>query len=162
VHEQLRERNQVRISEARGSCFYLPKDKTQSVLMIATGTGLSPIAGIARDALDDGHSGDIYIYHGNRSLVDHYDYPPMRQLTEQYSNFHYIPCLSSELVNGFRLGRASEVALAEHTKLKSWRVYLAGNPEMVQQTKRQAYLNGASLSDILADPFLYSPASVKT
>lgn len=159
VHERLRLQDQVRISEARGSCFYLQKIATQPILMIATGTGLSPIVGIARDALLKGHLGDILVYHGNRAFADHYEYPPLRHLMEQYPNFRYVPCLSGESAVGFKHGRANELALAEHGSLKSWRVYLAGNPDMVQQTKRDAYLAGASLSDILADPFLFSSAN---
>ena len=79
----------------------------------------------------------------------------MRELEKKYPNFHYTPCLSgqTESDGDYAEGRAHDVALARIENLKGWRVYLCGHPEMVNQTKRIAYLKGASLSDIYADAF---------
>jgi NAD(P)H-flavin reductase len=57
---------------------------------------------------------------------------------------------------GMREGRAEAQALCDHPQLKGWRVYLCGHPGMVQTAKRKAYLAGASLTDIYADPFVLS------
>jgi len=44
--------------------------------------------------------------------------------------------------------------------LKGWRVYLCGHPDMVNQTKRQAFMLGASMADIYADAFHVASNSV--
>jgi len=78
----------------------------------------------------------------------------MRQLSEKHQNFHYIPCISgSHVPEGFTHGRVNEVALASLKDLKGWRVFVCGHPDMVNQTKRMAYLNGTSMNDIYADAF---------
>jgi NAD(P)H-flavin reductase len=58
------------------------------------------------------------------------------------------------------VGRANDIALSRLPDLKGWRVFLCGHPEMVNETKRQAYLNGASLKDIYADAFHVASTSL--
>ena len=45
------------------------------------------------------------------------------------------------------------MAFAEHPGLDGYRVYLCGYPPMVHAARKQAYLMGAALADIYADPF---------
>lgn len=138
-----------------GNCFYLPGKKNQNLLLVGTGTGLAPLIGIARDALNSGHLGEIYLYHGSRYIQGLYLQEDLSELTEQHSNFHYRPCLSGDKApDGFTKGRANDIALAHHKTLQDWRVYLCGDPIMVETTKKLAYLAGAKLADIYADPFV--------
>lgn len=137
-----------------GNCFYLPGDLNQSLLLIGTGTGLAPLIGIARDALNSEHQGDIYLYHGSRHIEGLYLHETLLELDRSHHNLHYVPCLSgdnapSECVQG----RANDVALTNHKNLSGWRVYLCGSPPMVNTTNKLAYLAGTPLSDIYIDPF---------
>ncbi len=45
------------------------------------------------------------------------------------------------------------MAFADHADLKDWRVYLCGYPAMVHAARKTAYLAGAAMADIHADPF---------
>jgi NAD(P)H-flavin reductase len=45
------------------------------------------------------------------------------------------------------------VALADHGKLEGWGIYLCGYPPMVKTAKKQAFLAGAELQNILTDPY---------
>jgi NAD(P)H-flavin reductase/ferredoxin len=157
LHHELKTGDTILVSEARGHCFYLPDRKDQGILLVGTGTGLAPLAGILTDALSHGHSGDIYLFHGSRHVEDMYRINEMRQLAKQHENFHYIPCLSGHYVpDGFAEGRANDVALATLADLKGWRVFLCGHPDMVNQMKRMTFLKGASSADIYTDAFLMS------
>ncbi|WP_455223203.1 FAD-binding oxidoreductase [Kaarinaea lacus] len=156
-------RNQVNIDDKLeiegplGDCFYLEGNEQQSLLMIGTGTGLAPLYGIIRDALRKGHQGPIHLYHGSHQLEGLYLVEELKNLTEQYSNFHYTPCISGGVASGgYAEGRANEVALKHHPDLKDWKVYLCGHPDMVANTKRKAFLAGASLNDIYSDPYILS------
>lgn len=149
----------VDISMARGSCFYLADSPDRALVLVGTGSGLAPLWGIVRDALEQGHRGPIYLYHGSHSPAGLYLVDALRKLEAQYPNFHYIPCVSDlSQANGYTAGRANDVALAQHPDLSGYRVYLCGRPEMVASMKQAAYLNGASLRDIHADPFVMSSA----
>jgi ferredoxin-NADP reductase/ferredoxin len=151
----------VIISQATGDCFYLPGRAEQPLLLIGTGTGLAPLYGILREALRQGHSGPIHLYHGSRAPDGHatphglYLIDELRQLAAENSQLHYHPCVSSGTApGGMREGRANELALADHPDLTGWRLFLCGQEEMVKTTKQKAFLAGASLQDIYADPFV--------
>jgi len=160
IHEELRPGQTVGIRGPGGDCFYTPGDAEQGMVLIGTGSGLAPLYGIIRDALSQGHSGPIHLFHGSRDLTGLYLTEQLRDLVRQYSNFNYIPCLSGENVpDGFATGRAHDVAFQQIPNLKNWRLFLCGHPEMVQVAKRKAFLAGASMKHIYADAFNVSQSS---
>ena len=154
----------VRITEPNGDCFYVANKKDQPMLLIGTGTGLAPLYGIAREALRQGHSGAIHLYHGSRTLDGHttsfglYLFDELKALAQSRNQFYYHPSISSGHVpDGMRRGRANDLALIDHKDLTGWRVYICGREDMVKATKQKAFLAGSSLQDIYADPFLLTP-----
>lgn len=159
LHDEIKAGDAIAVSEARGHCFYLPERRDEGILLVGTGTGLAPLAGILTDALTQGHCGPIYLFHGSREAEDLYRIDEMRQLAEQHPNFHYIPCVSSghPVPDGFTRGRANDIALATVSDLKGWRVFLCGHPDMVNQMKRMTFIHGAASADIYADAFLVTP-----
>ena len=157
LHDEVSVGDSIAVSEPRGHCFYIPERHDEGILLVGTGTGLAPLAGILTDALSQGHSGAIHLFHGSREVEDLYRIDEMRQLDELHSNFHYTPCLSGDQVpDGFAAGRVNDIVFSRFSDLKSWRVFLCGHPEMVNQMKKQAFLKGAAIRDIYADAFLLS------
>ena len=107
-----------------------------------------------RDALDCGHRSNIRLYHGSRHADGLYLGENLRQLAARHGNFRYIPCLSGdEVPAGYRAGRADVTAFTDLPDLAGWRVFLSGYPPMVHAAMRTAFLRGADLADIYADPF---------
>lgn len=161
VHHELNIGDTLSLSEPQGLCYYLPNNPAQSMLLIGTGSGLAPLAGIISEALHHGHSGEIHLYHGSREMDGLYWIEEMQHLAQQYANFHYTACISKGNVpTGVAQGRANDIAMATLPNLKNWRVYLCGHPEMVTDTKRQTYLQGASFQDIYADAFHVASATL--
>jgi NAD(P)H-flavin reductase/ferredoxin len=146
----------IDFSHAQGDCHYVEGQSEQSLLLVGTGTGLAPLYGIVCDALKNhNHQGEIHLFHGSRDESGLYFEKELRELEKAHANFHYTPCLSGEgNVEKYAKGRANDIALQQFPKLDDWRVYLCGQPEMVSQSKRQAYLQGASLHQIYADAFI--------
>ncbi len=137
-----------------GDCFYLPDAPEQDLLLIGTGTGLSPLVGIARDALQSQHRGDIHLFHGSRAIKDLYLDRYLRELADAHPNFHYQACVTGESTpDGVRQGRANNIAFSEFPDLSGKRVFVCGLPEMVHSARKTAYLNGAAMDDIMADAF---------
>lgn len=161
AHQELNVGDQLEVSDPQGLCYYLPGDPQQNLLLIGTGSGLAPLAGIISEALHQGHDGEIHLYHGSRHLDGLYWIDEMQHLATQHANFHYLPCVSGDQVPaGIAAGRANDVAFNNLQNLKGWRVYLCGHPEMVNDSKRQAYLQGASFQQIYSDAFHVASATL--
>lgn len=154
VHDELELGASVAVSEAQGSCHYLPGRAEQPLLLIGTGSGLAPLYGIIADALAQDHSGPIHLFHGSRDLNGLYFIDEMRELAAEFENFHYTPCVSGEDIESDHVrGRAHDIALSSTKTLSGWRVFLCGHPEMVNHTKKMAFMKGASIADIYTDAF---------
>jgi NAD(P)H-flavin reductase len=154
MFENLKAGDGITISEATGDCFYVPGAPQQSIMLIGTGSGLAPLYGITRDALLNGHSGPIRLYHGGYTADALYMVDELRKLAAAHPNFSYLPCVSDgDAPQGYAKGVVLDVALRENPDLTGWRVFLCGNPNMVNAAKRDAFLAGASVRDIFADPF---------
>jgi ferredoxin-NADP reductase len=156
IFERVRPGDTVTISEALGDCFYVPGRPEQDMLLLGTGSGLAPLYGIVRDALNCGHRGRIHLYHGSRHASGLYLIEQLRRLAAIHPNFRYRPCISEGSADGYWAGTPLGVALDESPELTGWRVYLCGNPQMVEAARMQAFLAGAGSSEIFADPFLPS------
>lgn len=140
-----------------GECFYQPGQLDSNILMIATGTGLTPLMGILREAIESGHKGKISLYHGDSSQSGLYLHKTLKALASENSSIDYYPCVSTENdgcdVDIYK-GRASEQAFTNHVNLEDSLVYLCGSPEMVDSAQLQALACGAAASRIFADPFV--------
>jgi len=153
IFDELKVGDQLEFQGPSGRCYYYPGEPAGSLLLLGTGTGLAPLLGIVRDALQTGHSGPIHFYHGSGSPDGHYAQGVLRDLEQRHANFHYVPCLSGEeVVDGFTPGRVEEVAFAEHTDLDGWRVYLCGVPPMVYGGRELAMRAGVDPLEVHADP----------
>lgn len=164
AHNEVKAGDTVRITESNGDCFYIADNQQQPLMLIGTGTGLAPLYGIAREAIRQGHIGPIHLYHGSRTLDGHvtpfglYLVDELKAMAETHKHFHYHPSVSrGHVPEGMRQGRANDLALEDHKDLSGWRVYLCGREDMVKQMKQKAFLAGASLQDIYADPFILTP-----
>ncbi|MFI3189217.1 oxygenase [Crenothrix sp. D3] len=154
IHDELAVGSILTLTEPQGSCHYLIDSKTQPLMLIGTGSGLAPLHGIIRDALEQQHSADIHLFHGSRHHEGLYLVDEMRELATKYSNFYYTPCLSGDnVVPDTVRGRAHDVALSSIQTLKGWKIYLCGHADMVNDSKRMAYLKGVALRDIHAEAF---------
>ncbi|MEY8193240.1 MAG: 2Fe-2S iron-sulfur cluster-binding protein [Cycloclasticus sp.] len=154
AHDHLNSGDVVSLQEPAGDCFYISGKPDQPLLLVGTGTGLAPLAGIVRDALKQGHTGPIHLFHGSRDIAGLYWVDEMKALAENHANVSYHPCLSgSDTPLEYTAGRVHVEALKAHPKLQGWRVFLCGHPDMVKDTQKKAYLAGASLKEIYADAF---------
>jgi len=149
--------DRLTVAGPRGECFYHDAE-SEGLLAVGTGSGLAPLWGIVRDALAQGYDRPIILCHGGMQPESLYYVDELRQLAETHENFSYYPCLSEvdadDLPAGMSAGFPNDVAFAQLPSLSSWQVYLCGHPEMVNNTRRKAFLAGASLNDIHADPFV--------
>lgn len=157
----------VRLRGPYGKCCYdetMPRDAP--LTLAGVGTGLAPLWGIVRHALDCDHRGPITLYHGARSLEGLYLDRALRALAEAHPQFTYRPSvLQGEVPSGGSLGPLPATVLGElkaKGSLGSHTVFLCGEPTFVHGLRRSLFLAGCSLGRIFADAFVTTPPPTPT
>lgn len=140
-----------------GHCFYVSGAPDQPLFLAGTGTGLAPLYGIVRDALRNGHCGDIHLFHGSVRPDGLYLVDELRALAAEYTNLKYYPCALEGEADGVLIEPIDKISLRTVPKLAGYKVYLCGHPDLVRMMQRKTFLAGANLNDIYADAFLPSP-----
>ncbi len=154
LHDEIQPGDNLRVSEPQGFCFYLPERKQQGLLLVGTGSGLAPLSGILDDAIRNGHTGPIHLFHGSRTAGDLYLVAEFMELAQQHRNFNYTPCISgTDVPPDYTRGRVNDVVVSRMNDLTGWTVYLCGHPGMVDQMKMAAFMKGASVANIYCDAF---------
>jgi CDP-4-dehydro-6-deoxyglucose reductase, E3 len=155
LFDEARVGDELLIQGPSGECFYVPGQADQPILLAGTGTGLSPLYGVLRDALGQRHTGPIYLFHGARDVGGLYMTDELRALAGKYANVRYRPSVyAGEPRGDVRAGALDKLILGELPKLRGFRVFLCGGPDIVAVLRKKAFLAGAALKDIHADPFL--------
>jgi NAD(P)H-flavin reductase/ferredoxin len=142
-----------------GTCCYTPGDPGRALLLAGTGTGLAPLLGIVRDALQQGHTGAITLYHGGRTAAGLYLVDHLRGLSAVHPNLVYRPCvLEGPAPPEVRHGRLDDLVCQDFPSPAGLRSYLCGDPDLVLGLRRRLFLAGANLRDLFADAFLLAPS----
>lgn len=158
VHQKLNLNDSVEFHGPAGDCFYVPGRPDQPLLLVGTGTGLAPLYGILRDAIERRHMGEIYLFHGSLHRDGLYLVETLHRLASMNDNVHYIPCvLQGKAPDGGAVGAIDDVVIQALPKLTGWRSYLCGDPEIVRRLQSKIFLAGASMSEIHADAFTFTP-----
>lgn len=153
--------DQLSFSGPSGSCHYRAGRSSDGLLLICTGTGLAPMWAVLRDAMYQGHRGPMRLYHGGRDESTLYMIDTLRTMSASRPNFKYVSVLKEQSASpGFRLGTLEQAISADFGSLDAWRVYIAGNPEMVRSLQKMAFLKGTRMNDLIADPFVRAAAPV--
>lgn len=169
-----------------GECFYLQDELDRPLLLAGTGSGLAPLLGVLRSALAAGHRGPIHLYHGSTTLEGQYASAELQRLIETLPNLRVFASVleappetavtqrpgtapsakapsakepSAEPRYQLRHEPLDRLILADSLDFFQSRVYLCGDPELVQRLRKRIYLSGAPLARIHIDPFL-PPASL--
>lgn len=156
ILDELAPGDELDVQAAAGECYYNNAAHGRPLLLVGTGTGMSPLLGIVRDALHQQHQGEIHLYHGARASDHFYLRDVLRQMETQHANLHYHECLLGEhaVHAGLHAGDVLEIAFAQHKELGGWQVYLAGAADMVDRGAQLAAAQGALPQAIHADAFV--------
>ncbi|MCP3099664.1 FAD-binding oxidoreductase [Myxococcus sp. K15C18031901] len=139
-----------------GNCFYVTGRPEQPLLLAGTGTGLAPLYGIARDALEAGHTGPVWLFHGARTPEGLYLGDALRALAGRHPAFHYRPCVLTGGSRDVAEGALAVLLRAECPRVAGYRAWLCGDSGLVLSLRKKLFLAGLSLKDLHADVFLPS------
>lgn len=117
--------------------FYLREDTDAPVILMATGTGIAPVASILGQMARKRQQREVAVYWGGRHAEDLYADGAIRQLAEQ-AGARYVPVLSrSGATDGWtgRTGYVQHAVLQDHPDLRGFHVYACGSPAMVADAR---------------------------
>lgn len=164
----------VRLRGPAGHCFYLPGRPEQPLILAGTGTGIAPLAAVARDAVGCGHTGPISIVHGAASPDGLYLHDALREFAAAHPAVRYRGCVLSGRMPDAYTGEIADAVLAEAGAMLPGadaalpgadaalaevpagkpRGFLCGGSGSVQRMRKALFLAGLSLKEIFADEFL--------
>ncbi|HEU5073328.1 MAG TPA: 2Fe-2S iron-sulfur cluster binding domain-containing protein [Polyangiaceae bacterium] len=151
----------VRLRGPLGECSYRARSLDAALLLIGTGTGLAPLLGVLRQALALGHRGPIELHHAASNVAGLYQWGSLCELADRHPNLELQGWVDGEAgADGprMRCGRIDRQLLQSYAPIQHAEIYLCGSPALVANLKKYAYLQGASLDRIHADPFVTAPA----
>ena len=158
LHEGVKPCDTIEIRGPSGACFYVPGSEEQPLLLAGSGTGMAPLWGIVRDAVERGHRGPIHVVQGALRADRLYLMDELDQLAARIPGVSVHACVLAE-GGGFPVEPVDRFAANLAAGLENPRAFLCGDPGLVRQMQRSLFLQGVASANILADPFVVVPAS---
>nr|WP_314528819.1 iron-sulfur-binding ferredoxin reductase [uncultured Pseudomonas sp.] len=136
----------IRLGELRGGALHYDLDwHARPLWLMAAGTGLGPLFGILREALQQDHQGAIRVIHLAHDANEHYLAKPLQAMVASRPN------LTVELWTPAELPAAlAQLRLVSRQTL----ALVCGAPDSVDAFARRLYLSGLPRNQLLADVFL--------
>jgi NAD(P)H-flavin reductase/ferredoxin len=132
----------LRLGELRGGALHYDPDWQQRPLwLLAAGTGLAPLWGILREALRQGHQGEIRVMHVAHEDAGHYLAEPLRKMAD----------VSVELVLAERL---DEALAGLRPSSRQTVALVCGAPGSVERFARRLFIAGVPRGQVFADVFV--------
>jgi len=136
----------LRLGELRGGALrYDPEWHDRPLWLLAAGTGLAPLFGVLREALREGHQGEIRVVHLARDAREHYLADSLVALAARHSSLQ-VQLLVPEQ---FTAALAALKATSRHTQ-----ALVCGAPAIVEAYARRLFLAGVARNSVLAEEFL--------
>jgi phenol hydroxylase P5 protein len=157
IHNDLQVGDRLRVSGPYGR-FFVRKSRSEPMIFIAGGTGLSSPKSMILDLLASGCERSITLFHGVRALRDLYDNELFESLAEQHANFTYVPVLSEPRAEDGWKGETGFVheAAQRHFdgNFAGNTAYLCGPPVMIEASIRALMQGRLFENHIFTERFL--------
>jgi CDP-4-dehydro-6-deoxyglucose reductase len=136
--------------------FHCRKQDYRELLMVATGTGISPIKSMLESFLDDPDCPPVHLYWGARTPADLYIDDTIRSWQGRLYEFRYVPVLSRAGADwSGRRGYVQDAVLEDLADLSEHSIYLCGSPAMIASAKQAFVQRGADLNHLHSDGFTF-------
>ena len=158
VFNAMRERDLLRLEGPFGT-YLLQSEADRPIIMIAGGTGFSPIKGLVQQALNDHPEQRIHLFWGARDEQDLYLTKLAEQWAREHKNFVYTPVLSEATSNQWQgaAGWVHDAVLAAYEHFADVDVYASGPPPMIEAVRDGLTAMGMRPERFFFDSFTYAP-----
>lgn len=137
--------------------FFWRDDEVRPPILLASGTGMAPLAAMLDDLARRQWTGPLPLYWGVRRAADLYLGPAITRWQALLPGLRYTPVLS-EPEPGWtgRIGLVHHAVLDDHQTLAGHVVYASGNPAMIAAARAGFTARGLAEDAFRADPFVES------
>ncbi len=158
VFNAMRARDLLRLEGPFGA-YLMQSEAMRAMIMIAGGTGFSPIKGLVQQALSDNPAQRIHLFWGARASQDLYMNDIAEKWARAHENFTYTPVLSEATSNQWRgaVGWVHDAVLASYDRFDEVDVYASGPPIMIDAVRDQLSVKGMQPERFFFDSFTYAP-----
>jgi len=158
LYHQLRVGDEIAIQPPSGNLVNRNPPPSQTLILLATGTGLAPMLAILRDALRRDDYAQVVLFHGGRTIADLYADGMLRRMASENARLAYFSCLSRPAARAPWLsGRITRHFPGILAGTSDADVFIAGHPEMVRDARALCLEHGiAEAGRIRTDAFSYS------
>ncbi|KEY85439.1 iron-sulfur-binding ferredoxin reductase [Pseudomonas capeferrum] len=138
----LRVGDELLLGELRGGALHYDPDwQDRALWLLAAGTGLAPLWGILREALRQGHRGEIRVLHVAREHAGHYLAEPLLAM----DGVRVEQVLAEQL---------DEALAALRPSSRQTIALLCGSPGSVERFARRLFIAGVPRNQVFADVFV--------
>jgi NAD(P)H-flavin reductase/ferredoxin len=119
--------------------FGLHTPQEEEVIMLAGGTGLAPMKSIITSVLAGDLAPKVYLYHGDREVLDLYDFEYFFELESSDSRFVFRPAISRGVQSdGWegRTGRVTDLVTEDFASCKGMSALVCGSPGFVESAAK--------------------------
>lgn len=144
--------DQWRIGAPMGH-LHVDRENDERVLMIAGGTGLTPMRSIIEELAQYGTNPRVHLFYGGRTQEDLYALENLWQAAASNPWLTVTPVVENESeLTGAEHGTLAEV-VARYGSWADWKVLISGSPAMTRSTISRMLVAGTQLDNIHYDPF---------
>ena len=137
-----------------------PESPQGPVILVAGGTGFSPVKAILRQLLESGERRPVHLYWGARHEVDLYQRDWVAARIERFGNLSFVSVLSEpagDEATRYRTGFVHDALLADFCSLADAEVYAAGPPALIAALRAGLPARGLPTERFYFDSFAYAP-----
>ena len=160
VFDSMKERDLLRFEGPFGT-YFLQSEPETPVLMIAGGTGFSPVKGLFEQAMQRDPQQQVHLFWGARDEQDLYMDSLVREWSQTYSNLKYTPVLSENSSQSWsgETGFVHEAVCRAYDDVSGYDVYASGPPIMVNSVRDSLGQRGLDPDRFFFDSFEFAPRS---
>ena len=153
IFEEMAEKSILKIEAPFGE-LRLNEKSSKSLIFVGGGTGFAPLKSLIEHAIEMKINKEMFFFWGAKTEDDLYLNELPKKWSEEFSNFHYIPVLSSP--SNSWLGKAGwvhDAVLSNIDDISKYDVYMAGPPAMLSAARESFLQKNMNKSQLHYDPF---------
>lgn len=128
------------------------RESDRNVLMIAGGTGISPMRSIIEDLAQWGQNPAVHLFYGARTRDELHELGNLQRVAMSNPWLSVTPVLENEQAAGAEHGTLAD-AVTRHGSWEDRDVLVSGSPSMIRATVSRMLVAGTPLDRIHYDPF---------
>ncbi len=137
--------------------FSLDIENERPVIMVAGGTGFSPIKSLIEFSLQENRKQPIHLYWGSRDKAGLYLHELAEQFAQEHEHIHYEAVLSEQDDNWLgKTGWVHDAVLNDFDDLTEHDVYACGPPPMIKAIRDSFSDKGLNLDRFFCDSFEFA------